>query len=159
MSASSACASCAPVATRPARRPAAAPSKACSARNGSGRSFTTRSIRGRCAKRLSDCLIDPRIVPERPELGPRPHLGYTASAIDRAADRRTDDAALAKFLKDDRAGGYVIGGELGVMKQRGEAPDPLFSPAEAAAFGGARETIFLGLVGDAPRFGFGLDPA
>jgi NAD+ diphosphatase len=103
-------------------------------------------------------VIDPRIVPERPELGPRPHLGYTASAIDRAADRRTDDAALAKFLQDGRAGGYVIGGELVVMKQRGEEIDPLFSPAEAAAFGNARETIFLGLIGEAPRFGFGLDP-
>jgi NAD+ diphosphatase len=104
-------------------------------------------------------VIDPRIVPERPELGPRPHLGYTASAIDRAADRRTDDAALAKFLKDDRAGGYVIGGELVVMKARGEAIDPLFSPAEASALGSARDTIFLGLAGEAPRFGFGLDPA
>ncbi len=103
-------------------------------------------------------MTDPRIVPERLELGPRPHLGYTASAIDRAADRRCDDAVLAKFLQDDRAGGYVIGGELVVMKQRGEAIDPLFSPAEATAFGSARETIFLGLLGEAPRFGFGLDP-
>ena len=93
-------------------------------------------------------------MPERPDLGPRPRLGYTASAIDRAADRRSDEAALAKFLQDDRAGGYVIGGELVVMKARGEAIDPLFSPAEAAAFGGARETIFLGLAGEAPRFGF-----
>ncbi len=66
-------------ATRSARRQAAPPSRACSARNGSGRSFTTRSIRGRCAKRLSDRPIA-RIVPARPELGPRPHLGYTASA-------------------------------------------------------------------------------
>src|SRR5580704_6715077 len=159
MSASSACASCAPDAIKSARRPAAAPSKACSARNGSGRSFTTRSIRGRCAKRLSDCLIDPGIVPERPELGQRPHLGYTASAIDRAADRRGDDAALAKFLQHDRAGGYVIGGELVVMKQSGEAIDPLFSPAEASALGSVRDTIFLGLLEEAPRFGFGLDPA
>ena len=62
-------------------------------------------------------------------------------------------------LKHDRAGGYVIGGELVVMKARGEAIDPLFSPAEAAALGNARETIFLGLLGEAPRFGFGLDPA
>ncbi len=45
------------------------------------------------------------------------------------------------------------------MKARGEAIDPLFSPAEAAALGNARETIFLGLVDEAPRFGFGLDPA
>jgi NAD+ diphosphatase len=104
-------------------------------------------------------VIDPNIVPERPELGPRPHLGYTASAIDRAADRRDDDAALAKFLQDDRAGGYVVGGELVVMKQRGEAIDPLFSPAEASAFGSARDTIFLGFLGEAPRFGFGFDPA
>jgi NAD+ diphosphatase len=104
-------------------------------------------------------LFDPGIVPERPDLGPRPRLGYTASAIDRAADSRGDDAALAKFLKDACAGGYVIGGELVVMKQRGEDIDPLFSPAEAAALGSARETIFLGLMGEAPRFGFGLDPA
>jgi NAD+ diphosphatase len=104
-------------------------------------------------------VTDPRIVPESPELGPRPHLGYTASAVDRAADRRSDAAALANFLQDDRAGGYVIGGEFVVMKQRREEIDPLFSPAEAAAFGSARETIFLGLVGGAPRFGFGLAPA
>jgi NAD+ diphosphatase len=104
-------------------------------------------------------VIDPRIVSERPELGPRPHLGYTASAIDRAADRRGDDTVLAKFLQDDRAGGYVIGGELVVMKERGGDFDPLFSPAEAGALGSARETIFLGLLGAAPRFGFGLDPA
>ncbi len=92
-------------------------------------------------------------MPEHPELGPRPHLGYTASAIDRAADRRGDDAVLAKFLQDDGAGGYVIGGEFVVMKQRGEAIDPLFSPSEAAAFGSVRETIFLGLIGQEPRFG------
>jgi NAD+ diphosphatase len=104
-------------------------------------------------------LTDRRIVPERPELGQRPHLGYTASAIDRAADRRGDDAALAKFLRHDRAGGYVVGGELVVMKQRGDVIDPLFSPAEAAALGSGRDTIFLGLIGEAPRFGFGLDPA
>src|ERR1700674_5276389 len=96
---------------------------------------------------------------ERPDLGPRPRLGYTASAIDRAADRRDDAAAMAKFLADDRAAGYVIGGELVVMKARGAAIEPLFSPAEAAALGAARETIFLGLTGEAPRFGFGFDPA
>src|SRR6202051_4908919 len=63
------------------------------------------------------------------------------------------------FLKDDAAGGYVIGGELVVMKARGEVIDPLFSPAEAAALGSARDTIFLGLLGQAPPLGFGFDPA
>ncbi len=37
---------------------AARPSRACSVRNGSGRSFTTHFIRGRCAKRPSDMLLD-----------------------------------------------------------------------------------------------------
>jgi NAD+ diphosphatase len=98
-------------------------------------------------------------VPARPEPGPQPRLGYTASAIDRAAGCRGDDAALAKYLEHERAGGYAIGGELVVMKARGEAFDPLFSPAEAGALGTARETIFLGLMNEAPRFGFGLDAA
>ncbi len=94
---------------------------------------------------------------EHPDLGPRPQLGYTSSAIDRAADRRSDDAALAKFLRHDRAAGYVVGGEMVVMKQRRDSADPLFSPAEANALGPVRETIFLGLLDEAPRFGFGLD--
>jgi NAD+ diphosphatase len=97
-------------------------------------------------------------VSTRSELGPRPHLGYTASLIDRAADRRIDDALLAKFAKDPRAGAYVIGGEHVIMKQGARAA-PLFSVADANALGAVRERIFLGLLNDAPRFGFGLDPA
>jgi NAD+ diphosphatase len=97
-------------------------------------------------------------VPASPELGPHPHLGYTASAIDRAAALRGDDALLAKFLRHERAAGYVIGGELVVMKQDGDAGDPLFAPAEAAALGSLRETIFLGLMNEAPRFGFAIEP-
>jgi NAD+ diphosphatase len=122
----------------------------------------TRSIRGRCVKRPNDSLKPARahlpIVTERPDLGPRPQLGYTSSAIDRAADRRSDDAVLAKFLHDERAAGYVVGGEMVVMKQSGEGAEPLFSPKEASALGAVRETIFLGLLGEIPRFGFGLDP-
>jgi NAD+ diphosphatase len=97
-------------------------------------------------------------VPASSELGPHPHLGYTASLIDRAADRRTDAALLAKFAADPQAGAYVIGGEQVVMKQRGELTDPLFSIAEADGLGATREKIFLGLLNNAPRFGFGLDP-
>ena len=46
-----------------------------------------------------------------------------------------------------------------MLKAQGEAPDPLFSPDEARALGVARETVFLGLLHDAPRFGVGIDPA
>ena len=98
-------------------------------------------------------------MPARPDLGPHPHLGYTASAIDRAAERRTDAAALAKFAESDRAGFYVTGGELVVLKNRGGRHDPLFSHGDVRALGTARETVFLGLMDGAPRFGIGLDPA
>ncbi len=46
-----------------------------------------------------------------------------------------------------------------VLKAQGAALDPLFSPDEARALGAARETVFLGLVDEAPRFGVGLDAA
>jgi NAD+ diphosphatase len=98
-------------------------------------------------------------VPFRPELGPWPHLGYTASRIERAAQHRGDDAALAKFAADPRAGFYLIGGELVLLKKSGEAFDPLFSSDEACGFGGARETVFLGLMDGMPRFGINLDSA
>jgi len=95
----------------------------------------------------------------RPDSAPRPQLGYTASLIDRSAHCRDDEAVLAKFAADARAGAYVIGGELVVMKQRGESIDPLFSVTDAQSLGVVRESIFLGLMKDAPRFGFGLDAA
>ena len=43
-------------------------------------------------------------MPARPDLGPPPRLGYTASRIDRAAARRSDNAALAKLAQNERAG-------------------------------------------------------
>jgi NAD+ diphosphatase len=97
-------------------------------------------------------------VPTRPDLGPLPQLGYIASALDRAAAYRTDAAALAKLSAHERAGVYVIGGELVVLKNSGEQCDPLFSPAEARALGAAPMNVFLGLMNDAPRFGISLDP-
>jgi NAD+ diphosphatase len=98
-------------------------------------------------------------VPPRPDLGPPPYLGYTASRIDRAAALRGDEGALSKFVSDPRAGFYLIGGELVLMKKSDDALQPLFAVDEARAFAGGRETIFLGLMDGAPRFGLGLDPA
>jgi NAD+ diphosphatase len=97
-------------------------------------------------------------VANPPELGPQPRLGYTASLLDRMAQRRDDEAAIKKLSEHERAGVHVIGGELIVLKNAGEMCDPLFSPAEARALGAMRETVFLGTVNEAPRFGFGLDP-
>ncbi len=113
---------------------------------------------GFAAARRSGMTAFKRVAP-RPDLGASPYLGYTGSRIDRAAGLRGDEAAIGKFFADGRAGFYLIGGELVVMKKSGAALDPLFSAGEAQAFPWVRETVFLGLMDGAPRFGIGLDPA
>ncbi len=116
------------------------------------------SIRGRGAKRRNEPVAALIVVASRPDSGPSPRLGYTASAIDRAVACRNDAAALRKFFEHPRAGCYVIGGEMVVLKNSGEISDPLFAPAEAGALGTGREKVFVGLMDEAPRFGIGLDP-
>jgi NAD+ diphosphatase len=96
-------------------------------------------------------------MPSRPELGPPPSLGYVASILDRAANLRSDQAALAALAADRRAASYVVVGELIVMKRGKSVHDPLFSGDEAAALGKIRETVFLGLAENVGRFGLGLD--
>ncbi|HEY1310273.1 MAG TPA: NAD(+) diphosphatase [Pseudolabrys sp.] len=98
-------------------------------------------------------------MPPRPDLGPKPDLGYTQSRIERAAERRPDDAGIASLAAQPNARAYVIGGDLIVMKKGAILNDPLFTMAEARALGPAGETAFLGLLGDAARFGYGLAPA
>ena len=94
-----------------------------------------------------------------PAFGSLPRQAYSGSLLERAAALRGDEGKLAAFLKHPRAGVYVVGGESIVLKAQGAAPDPLFSPDEARTLGAARETVFLGLLHDAPRFGIGIDPA
>ncbi|MGA7488210.1 MAG: NAD(+) diphosphatase [Xanthobacteraceae bacterium] len=95
----------------------------------------------------------------RPDLGPKPRLGYTASLLERAAERRTDAAALAELENDPFSRAYVIGGELVVLKKAADINDPLFTVAEARVLGRTAESVFLGLVESAPRFAIALDPA
>jgi NAD+ diphosphatase len=96
-------------------------------------------------------------MPTRFELGPPPRLGYTASALDRAVSRRTDEAALAEIAADPRSAAYVIAGELIVLKHGSGEHNPLFTTAELTGLGRGRETVFLGLADGAGRFGVGLD--
>jgi NAD+ diphosphatase len=93
----------------------------------------------------------------RPDLGPKPRLGYTASTIARVAEKRTDEAFLAACAADPRSGTYAIGGELVVMRKTADGLDPLFPIAAAAALAPTAETVFLGLKDDAGRFGVALD--
>ena len=94
----------------------------------------------------------------RPDLGPKPLLGYTASILARVAERRSDEAFLAASLGDEQCGAYAIGGELVVMRKTANGAEPLFRPAEARALAPIAETVFLGLDGAASRFGIALDP-
>ncbi len=94
----------------------------------------------------------------RPDLGPKPNLGYTQSRIERAAERRPDAKAIAALAAQPSARAYVIGGDLIAMKKGAILNDPLFSMDEARALGPANETVFLGLLGDAARFGYGIAP-
>ena len=95
----------------------------------------------------------------RPDLGPKPQLGYTDSRLDRAADRRTDEAGLAKLAADPRARAYVIGVDLIVMKAGAPLNEPAFTLDEALALGVSTETVFLGVENGTARFGVGLPAA
>src|SRR6185437_16461354 len=95
----------------------------------------------------------------RPHLGPKPSLGYAGSRIERAAEKRTDEAALATFAADPKAAAYVIGGDWIVMKKGEPVSNPLFTLDQARAMESAAETVFLGLAEGAPRFGLGIAPA
>jgi NAD+ diphosphatase len=99
------------------------------------------------------------VMSPRPDLGPKPHLGYTQSLIERAAERRLDAAWLEASLKDPRTLTYVIGVEMIVMKKGGAGHDPAFTPDEARALAPSTETVFLGLHNGAARFGTGISQA
>jgi NAD+ diphosphatase len=94
----------------------------------------------------------------RPDLGRKPRLGYTASSIERAAERRADTAALAALENDARARAYAIGGELVVLNKGAQVHDPLFTLSEARTLGSTAELVFIGLADGAARFAIGLDP-
>jgi NAD+ diphosphatase len=100
-----------------------------------------------------DCMRPAR------DLGPKEPLGYTANRLQRAAEQRRDEAALAALCAHEQAGIYAIGGELVVLKRNGRDLDPLFALEEVRALGASAELVFLGLLAGNGRFGIGLEPA
>jgi len=94
----------------------------------------------------------------RPDLGPKPRLGYALSRIDRVAERRADATALAALERGADARAYAIGGELVVLRKTTGGLDPLFTLGEARVLGGAAEVVFLGLMDGAPRFAVAVAP-
>src|SRR5258705_2010371 len=100
-----------------------------------------------------------RGVSSRSDRGPRPPLGYSQSALDRAAERRGDQVALANLAADPRAGAYVVAGEFVMLRKHGTRLDPLFGTGEARSLAPTVDLVFLGLRDGTGRFGIGLDPA
>ena len=94
----------------------------------------------------------------RSRLGPKPHLGYTHSSLERAAELRSDHDAMAQLARQLDVGTYVIGGDLIVMKKGDRVHHPLFSLDEARALAPASEIVFLGLLQGVGRFGYGISP-
>ncbi len=94
----------------------------------------------------------------RYDLGPRPRLGYTESMIERVAEKRLDGAWLGARMNDAATRTYLIGGEMIVLKQGNGIHDPTFTPDEARALVPVTETVFLGLLHGAARFGMGIAP-
>jgi NAD+ diphosphatase len=94
----------------------------------------------------------------RPDLGPKPRLGYAASSIERASERRADAAVLSAFAEDQHARAYLVAGDSVILKHTGATCDPLFTLAQARTFGRTAEIVFLGLCRDAPRFAVALEP-
>ena len=97
-------------------------------------------------------------MPSHLDLGPKPHLGYTESRIQRAAERRAQEGAIAELAADGRCRAYAIGGEMIVIRKSAPLNDPLFSISEARALGATTETVFLGLDEGAALFGVGIEP-
>lgn len=98
-------------------------------------------------------------MPSPIDLGPKPELAYANSPLERAADRRGDEPALASLRQTRSCLHYVVGGEWVVLKKTSNGNDPAFSFSEVSALTSESQTLFLGLQGEAARFGVGLDPA
>jgi NAD+ diphosphatase len=95
----------------------------------------------------------------RPDLGIWPQLGYAASRIERAAEKRTNADAMRALETDTAARWYVVGGDLVAMRKSAAGLDPLFARGEAEALGTIAHTVFLGLMNGAPRFALAIEGA
>ena len=80
-------------------------------------------------------------MPPRPDLGPKPLLGYTANHLARVAERRGDADFLAAREADPRAGAVAIGGELIVLKR---SVNPGFAGIENELFARPNTMMVLG---------------
>src|SRR5712671_4188613 len=91
-------------------------------------------------------------------LGAKPHLGYTDSVVERAADLRHDTTVIATLEADARARAFVICGELVIARKGAPFNDPTFPLGLVGAFAPKLDQVFLGRNGDAALFAVAIDP-
>ncbi|MDE2362051.1 MAG: NAD(+) diphosphatase [Hyphomicrobiales bacterium] len=78
----------------------------------------------------------------RKELSAR--TGYSGNDLDRQSDKRDDPAYVEAQRRDPEARTFVLAGDNVVLERDSDGYRSLFTFAEAAARGAARETAFLG---------------
>jgi NAD+ diphosphatase len=97
------------------------------------------------------------------DLGPKPYLGFTGSVLNRAAELRTDPAALAALAADPGARTLVVSGEFVCLTKGDPCHDPLFTLTQAAALapkpGETHEQVLLGRHSGGPMFAVAIAPA
>ena len=80
-----------------------------------------------------------------PDLGPRPHLAYVGTTLDRVSERRADAQLIAAATRHPNARAVIVGGELIVLRQVGGAADPFFPISDVEALGARSEPILIGI--------------
>jgi NAD+ diphosphatase len=111
-------------------------------------------------------------MPASFDLGPKPYLGYTGGALNRASELRPDPAAVSKLAADPGARTLVITGEFICLHKGDPCHDPWFTLEQAATLapgqGESREQIlqqvfleqvFLGQHSGGPMFAVAIVPA
>ncbi len=93
----------------------------------------------------------------RYDLGEKPHLGYTDSTLDRAAELRGDPAGIAALEADPGARALAIGGELVCLRRGAQGNDPTFALSDGDALAPVRERVFLGRHNSVPLFALAID--
>lgn len=96
-------------------------------------------------------------MPHDAAAAPELRIAFAGGRIERASDKRHDDAWRAARAADAASRAYVLAGDLVILRKTEAGPDPLFALSEAESLGPAQERALLGVEDGAGRFAVSLD--